>query len=150
MAKTRPTIRLRIDLIADCAIGPGKIGLLEAIDRTGSLSAAARELAMSYRRAWLLLHSINDCFPEASVELSTGEKDGGGTRVTHFGHELIRAYRHCEAKAGSYAASAFADFQLRPPTATTGRGRTDQADKAKERVSPPRRPISRNRSAADS
>jgi molybdate transport system regulatory protein len=92
-----PTIRFRVDLGDACAIGPGKIALLEAIGRTGSLSAAARALAMSYRRAWLLLDSVNTSFRQPVAELSKGGKGGGGARLTPFGISLIAAYRKLEA-----------------------------------------------------
>src|SRR5678816_3574093 len=62
-----PTIRLRIDLSPDSALGPGKIALLEHIETSGSLSQAARELGMSYRRAWLLLNDINGMFSEPAT-----------------------------------------------------------------------------------
>ena len=64
--------RLRILLGADIAIGPGKADLLEAIGRTGSISAAAREMDMSYRRAWLLVDTMNHCFHAPLVEAVKG------------------------------------------------------------------------------
>ena len=65
-----PSIRLRIDLSPDSALGPGKIALLEHIEATGSLSQAARELGMSYRRAWLLLDDVNRMFTEPATTAS--------------------------------------------------------------------------------
>ena len=61
---SKPQVRIRLDFSIDCSIGPGKIALLEGIERSGSLSAAARQLGMSYRRAWLLLHNTNAAFQE--------------------------------------------------------------------------------------
>ena len=60
------------------AIGPGKIALLEAIDRTGSISAAARALGMTFRRAWFLVETMNSAFRDPVVKTSVGGREGGG------------------------------------------------------------------------
>jgi molybdate transport system regulatory protein len=91
--------RIRVLLGEATALGPGKVDLLEAIGRTGSISAAARELGMSYRRAWLLVDAINNAFPEPLVDTATGGRGGGGATVTAFGNEVQRRYREIEAKA---------------------------------------------------
>lgn len=108
----KPQAHIRIDFSGTCSIGPGKIGLLEGIERTGSLSAAARALGMSYRRAWLLLHSTNEGFSEPVVELSVGGKDGGGTRLTDFGRQLVADYRRFDAAVEQLAAKTFADVRI--------------------------------------
>jgi molybdate transport system regulatory protein len=108
----KPQAHIRIDFSGTCSIGPGKIGLLEGIERTGSLSAAARAAGMSYRRAWLLLHSTNEGFSEPVVELSVGGKDGGGTRLTDFGRQLVANYRRFDAAVEQLAAKAFADVRV--------------------------------------
>ena len=92
-----PTLRLRIDFGRDCAVGPGKIALLEHIDTRGSLSQAARDLNMSYRRAWQLLESLNRSFRERVVVTSTGGRGGGGASLTPFGQALIRSFRRFES-----------------------------------------------------
>jgi molybdate transport system regulatory protein len=69
---------------------------LENIHETGSLSAAARALGMSYRRAWLLLESVNHCFDQAVTVNTAGGARGGGARVTEFGHRLIERYRQLD------------------------------------------------------
>jgi molybdate transport system regulatory protein len=109
----QPHAHVRIDFPEGRSVGPGKIALLEAVDRTGSLSSAARATGLSYRRAWLLLHSINDSFPDPSVELSTGGKNGGGSRLTPFGKALIKAYRRFETAADALAARHFAAMKSR-------------------------------------
>jgi molybdate transport system regulatory protein len=101
------SVRFRVDLSAACAIGPGKIALLEGIGRSGSLSQAARDLRMSYRRAWLLLESINAAFRQPVVTLSTGGRGGGGAKMTPFGHALIAAYRALESDIAHSARAAF-------------------------------------------
>src|SRR6478735_7544538 len=78
----RASFRLRITSGDDIAVGPGKVDLLEAIDATGSISAAARSLGMSYRRAWLLVDTMNRCFRAPVVAAEAGGKRGGGTHLT--------------------------------------------------------------------
>ncbi len=102
------SIRLRVDFSDSCSIGPGKITLLESIDRTGSLSAAARALGMSYRRAWLLVESLNTSFRRPVAALSTGGKGGGGAALTPFGTTLVAAYRKFEGELARRARAAFA------------------------------------------
>lgn len=91
--------RLRILLGAEIALGPGKADLLEAIVRTGSISAAGRELGMSYRRAWNLVEVMNRSFRAPLVETLKGGSGGGGARVTGFGADVLTRYRAMEAKA---------------------------------------------------
>lgn len=93
---SHPVVRIRVDFAASCSVGPGKIALLEGIDRAGSLSQAARELGMSYRRAWLLLASLNTSFREAVTVSTKGGSRGGGAQLTRLGRELVRLYRSCE------------------------------------------------------
>jgi molybdate transport system regulatory protein len=78
------------------AIGPGKIALLEAIAKTGSITSAAKKLGMSYRRAWLLVDETNRCLTAPAVQTATGGKRGGGTALTSVGAELVRRYRALE------------------------------------------------------
>lgn len=104
---TRLSIRYRVDFGESCAIGPGKIALLEAIARSGSLSQAARELGMSYRRAWLLLDSLNSSFRQPVTEMMTGGKGGGGATLTPFGTSVIQAYRAVEAAIAATAERSF-------------------------------------------
>ena len=91
-------IRFRIDFGEHSNIGPGKIALLEAIKAHGSLSEAARSMGISYRRAWLLLDSLNQSFNLPSTINSRGGRGGGGAEVTTFGILLIERYREVERK----------------------------------------------------
>jgi molybdate transport system regulatory protein len=86
-------------------MGPGKAALVDAIERTGSISAAAREMSMSYRRAWDLVETMNRCFKKPLVETVTGGKGGGGARVTAFGRDVVRRYRAMEGKAARSVAA---------------------------------------------
>jgi molybdate transport system regulatory protein len=86
-------------------MGPGKAELVERIGRTGSISAAAREMGMSYRRAWQLVESLNEDFLEPVVVTATGGTRGGGARVTPFGVRLVAGFRVMEAKASAAIAA---------------------------------------------
>lgn len=92
----RLDIRLRIDFGSAGSLGPGKVALLEHIKRAGSLSQAARELGLSYRRAWQLLDDLNHSFSEPVASTSVGGVGGGGVQLTAFARELIAAYRRVE------------------------------------------------------
>jgi molybdate transport system regulatory protein len=113
-----PGLTLRVLADKHPAMGPGKAQLLAAIDATGSISAAARAMSMSYRRAWQLVDAINESFSHPVVVTATGGKRGGGARVTPFGRELVRRYQAMEKKASAAIAK---DLQLfsrhlkRPP-----------------------------------
>jgi len=109
-ASTPPRVqfRMRIYRDADIAVGPGKIALLEAIAQAGSITAAAQQLGMSYRRAWLLVDELNRALRKPAVESAAGGARGGGTVVTPTGLELIERYRAIEATAAAAAAADIA------------------------------------------
>jgi molybdate transport system regulatory protein len=92
-------LSLRVEFKDWGAIGPGKIKLLELIARHGSISAAGRAMGMSYRRAWLLVDSLNRRFKKPVVTTERGGGHGGGAVLTPFGHEVVKHYRHIEAKS---------------------------------------------------
>ena len=89
---------------SELVIGPGKIALLEAIARTGSITAAAKQLGMSYRRAWLLVDATNRCLVRPAVATAAGGDNGGGTVLTPLGVELVRRYRALERETASSVA----------------------------------------------
>jgi len=91
--------RFRITVGKEIALGPGKINLLEAIEAKGSISAGAREIGMSYRRAWQMINTINNCFNNPLVKGVKGGKGGGGAQVTALGKQVIGLYRSMEIKA---------------------------------------------------
>src|SRR5215470_20384817 len=95
----------------DGAIGPGKIRLLEAIRDTGSITKAGIALGMSYRRAWLLVDDMNNCFREPVVAAQAGGSHGGGTALTPFGVRLIDQYRKIEAEAHSTNAARLRELE---------------------------------------
>jgi molybdate transport system regulatory protein len=99
-----PGIRFRLDFHDQCSVGIGKITLLEAIAHTGSLSQAARDVGMSYRRAWLLVDSMNAEFDTPVISAAVGGVGGGGAKLTSFGRQLIGAYRGLETRVAALAA----------------------------------------------
>lgn len=93
------------------AIGPGKAELIERIGKTGSISAAARAMRMSYRRAWQLVEALNHDFRGPVVATAIGGTRGGGARVTPFGQRLVRQYRAMEGKASAAIAADLRRFE---------------------------------------
>ena len=102
--------QIRVMFRKAIAMGPGKADLLRAIDETGSISAAARKMEMSYRRAWLLVDTMNQAFKAPVVVTLTGGKAGGGAAVTEFGKEVLRRYSAMEAKASASVAKELRRF----------------------------------------
>jgi molybdate transport system regulatory protein len=117
-------ITLRVDLGEDRAIGPRKIRLLEAIRDTGSITQAGIALGMSYRRSWLLVDDMNNCFREAVIAARAGGSHGGGAALTPFGKKLIDQYRAIEAEAHAATAARLGALEAackapaEPPPAT--------------------------------
>lgn len=101
-----PMARVRISIVFESGarIGPGKAALLESIRDTGSISAAARNMGMSYKRAWVLLDSINQAFTEPVVNAAPGGLGGGGAILTPFGAEVLERYRRIDERAAAIAA----------------------------------------------
>jgi len=87
----KPEIRIKVR-IGNGAVGPGKVHLLEQISRTGSISSAARECGMNYRRAQYLLETMGDAMGTAVVNTAVGGADGGGAKLTAVGHALVEAF----------------------------------------------------------
>ena len=99
------------------AMGPGRARLITLIDSTGSISGAAREMGMSYRRAWQLVEAINKSFDRPVVITATGGKRGGGAVVTDFGREIVALYHQMESKASAAIARDLKQYarRLRKP-----------------------------------
>ena len=123
MSESRLTVR--VDFGSSRSIGPGKISLLEAIDRTGSISQAGRALGMSYRRAWLLIDDMNRCFLHPVIQARPGGSQGGGAALTEFGAGLVCDYRAIEKAAVAAARQRLrgleAALQMQSPAGTASR-----------------------------
>jgi molybdate transport system regulatory protein len=90
-------------------LGPGRVELLEHIDRERSISAAARKMGMSYRRAWELVHAMNVAAGQPLVGATAGGASGGGASLTPAGREAIRLYRQLLAEFARTQAALPAD-----------------------------------------
>ena len=121
----RATARTRIRIVygEEFAIGPGKADLLEAIAESGSISAGARQLEMSYRRAWLLIDEMNRCFREPVVGTATGGKGGGGAQITAFGLAALKEFRALEQRVRTVVEKSLPSFNRMLGTAKTGTAR---------------------------
>ena len=112
-------IRIRVTVGDTIAFGPGKASLLDAIAATGSISAAARTMDMSYRRAWMLVEQMNRCFAQPLVITATGGARGGGAQVTPLAQQVVLRYRAMQRQADA-AIAADLDYLrglLREPAA---------------------------------
>jgi molybdate transport system regulatory protein len=99
------------------AMGPGKAELIERIGETGSISAAARAMGMSYRRAWQLVEALNVAYRKPVVSTAIGGTRGGGAEITRFGERLVALFRAMEGKASAAIAADLRRFnaKLRKP-----------------------------------
>jgi len=102
--KQPPALRLRIVFGGGAMLGPGKADLLEGIGETGSIAAAARGMNMSYKRAWMLVETMNAAFRAPVVQSSRGGSTGGGASLTQTGAAVLAEYRKLQditAEAGA-------------------------------------------------
>jgi molybdate transport system regulatory protein len=93
------SVHLRIHLGPHVALGPGKADLLDGIAATGSIAAAGRRLGMSYKRAWVLIDTMNACFRDPLVTAAKGGHAGGGAALTPLGQRVLKAYRRMQRQA---------------------------------------------------
>lgn len=110
--RTRPEVRFRMRIRSGdaVALGPGKVELLEAVREFGSISAAARSLDMSYRRAWLLIDELNRSLKSPATHSEQGGQSGGGCTLTPVGETIIRLYRGVEVEAQRSCAKQIAEL----------------------------------------
>ena len=92
-------------------LGAGKVQLLEMVAETGSISAAARRMEMSYRRAWLLVEELNEMFNVSVVETAAGGSGGGGAKITPHGTRLIALYHELQKEADALVEAKFANLK---------------------------------------
>ena len=122
-------VSLRIDLPTG-RVGPGKVALLEAIAREGSISAAGRAMGMSYRRAWDLVNGLHRLLGAPAVETATGGSGGGGAVLTEAGLALVEDYRAIERAAARAAVERLRALARRVE------GRTDRAGNPPDEAAP--------------
>lgn len=106
------TIKTKIQLFngADNAFGPGKAQLLKAIAESGSISAAAKSMGMSYKRAWDLVNAMNAGFQSALVVTKIGGSQGGGAEVTPLGQKILTLYSKSVEASEAYIESQMTDL----------------------------------------
>ena len=97
--RIEPAPNVRLQIKRGVVLGPGKVALLEQIDRLGSISQAGKSMQMSYRTAWALVTAMNEHFIEPLVASSKGGAGGGGASLTPLGKEVLRRYRAMEGRA---------------------------------------------------
>jgi molybdate transport system regulatory protein len=91
--------RLRVRVGDEIALGPGKVELLELVQQTGSITEAARQMGMSYMRAWTLIRTMNGCFKQPlTIAVRGGSKGGGGAKLSATGHEALALYHQMSGK----------------------------------------------------
>jgi molybdate transport system regulatory protein len=94
--RLRPDLELRVTIDGQVIIGPIQAMLLEAIRSTGSISAAHRELGISYAHVWKLVAAMNQAFSPPLVDPIRGGARGGGALLTQQGHKVLSSYRRME------------------------------------------------------
>jgi molybdate transport system regulatory protein len=125
--KDGSAVSVRLRFADHARLGPGKMALLDAVRRTGSIAAAGQAMNMSYRRAWMLLDSVNAMFDEPVVTTAAGQPEAAVSRLTDLGHALLAAYRATEADTQAAVERNFARLLPRlrddagePPHAACG------------------------------
>jgi len=105
--KSENSYRLRVKLDLDGVVmGSGKADLLRKIESLGSISAAAREMDINYRRAWFLLETLNTALGRPVVVTTTRGASGGGASLTPVGQALLEAYDHCQESVETHSQNA--------------------------------------------
>lgn len=116
-------------------LGKGRVELLAAIDRTHSISAAAREIGMSYRHAWMMVQEINERAGTPLVAAAVGGKRGGGAQLTPCGRQAVVFFQRLQARFAACAAEALREVASAAPelptepSATAPRSRTARRPK---------------------
>ena len=105
-------LKISLQLLAgdEPAMGPGKALVLDAIARSGSISAAGRDIGMSYRRTWQLVDSLNRLWAERVVETHYRAGAKRGAELTPFGQRMLTTYREIEARMLAAAAGDDLDW----------------------------------------
>jgi molybdate transport system regulatory protein len=112
MGKAQIRPRLRILVGKQIALGPGKVKLLEALHETGSITAAAKRMKMSYMRAWTLIRTMNGCFKKPLVSATHGgPHGGGGALLTPAGRMALALYRRMDAQCQRAVAPAWKQIE---------------------------------------
>jgi len=117
-ADWQAAVKVWLERAGRAILGPGRATLLEAIERCHSISAAARDIGMSYRHAWLLVQDINEAAGEPVVEAATGGHHGGGATLTPAGQHAVAVYRQLRERLEHAATVLLPRIILRGTTIT--------------------------------
>jgi molybdate transport system regulatory protein len=129
MGRPATRISLRLDFGDTVRLGPGKVELLELIAERGSISAAGRAMDMSYRRAWMLVDSLNQAFTEPVVATRPGGKADQRAEVTPFGRQIVRRFRAMEAATAEVIARDLRQLEAAVKTEATAPWTRDPRDR---------------------
>lgn len=112
-ASTPPALVIKLRVLHEgiFAFGPGKAELLEAIDRSGSILGAGKELNFSYSKTRRLVNEMNESFKGPLVASSRGGQGRGGAALTPVGRAVLAVFRTMEAHAGQAVAKDFAKLR---------------------------------------
>jgi len=105
MSEVKVRCKVWLEVDGQPLIGTGRERLLLAIDATGSLNAAARELGIAYRKAWAQLQEMEKIAPFPLFSRRTGGNGGGATRLTAEAKKLLDEYRRLDDEMRWLAAS---------------------------------------------
>lgn len=108
---TDPRLWVKVDFGARGQIGPGKIALLRVIEERNSIAAAARQMGMSYKRAWDLVDQLNQTAGSAVVETRVGGADRGGAALSELGQRIVAQYDRLLASAQDGGAAELAALE---------------------------------------
>jgi molybdate transport system regulatory protein len=116
---TGPVVRSRAWLEWDgrSLLGKGQLELLAQIEEQGSISAAGREMGVSYRLAWAWLEEMRAAAGRPLIQTTTGGKGGGGATLTDLGRALLEAARLLNARRAEFderMTSELAQFFVTP------------------------------------
>ena len=101
-----------VDASGEVLFGMGRVKILEAIDRSGSINAAAKSLKMSYRAVWGRIKATEERLGKPLVVRTTGGASGGGSILTPYARELISEYKVFRSQVIEDADSRFATMLL--------------------------------------
>ena len=94
--------KIWIEANGQILLGEGRVRLLKAIEKTGSLSKAAQQINMSYKKAWGLSDDVNSRAEKPVVTKNIGGKSGGGTVLTDYGRSLIEVFDEINESCWKY------------------------------------------------
>lgn len=111
-------VRCWVECGGHVLLGRGRAELLAGIERCRSIAAAARAMGMSYRRAWLLVRSMNDAAGEPVVATASGGLRGGGAELTQRGRDVLDIFQRLDGELRQAAASSLDQITTRQSSAS--------------------------------